>query len=159
MHCPFCKYHESKVIDSRLTEAGNSTRRRRECLSCLKRFTTYEQIEELPFMVIKKDGRRELLDRTKLRNGILKACEKRPIALDKIEQLIDLILQELRSNNENEIASQLIGETVADKLRDLDSIAYIRFASVYRQFADIESFIRELNIMMKNKNLNLEEGT
>jgi transcriptional repressor NrdR len=151
MRCPFCQFDESKVIDSRLTEAGNSTRRRRECLKCLKRFTTYEQIEEIPFMVVKKDGRRELFDRTKLRNGIIKACEKRPIASERIERLVDTISQELRNNSENEVASQVIGEAVANYLRDLDQVAYVRFASVYRQFADIESFIRELNMMRKIK--------
>jgi transcriptional repressor NrdR len=149
MRCPFCQFDESKVIDSRFTETGNSTRRRRECLKCLKRFTTYEQVEESPFMVIKKDGRRELFNRTKLRNGMLKACEKRPIALEKIEQLIDTILQELRNNSENEVDSKTIGEAVANKLRDLDQVAYVRFASVYRQFSDIESFIQELNMMRK----------
>jgi transcriptional repressor NrdR len=147
MRCPFCKFDESKVIDSRLTESGNSTRRRRECLKCFKRFTTYEQIEELPFMVIKKDGRHELFDRNKLRLGILKACEKRPIPLEAIEKLIDIIYQELRNNSENEVASQTIGEAVANRLRDLDHVAYVRFASVYKQFDDIESFIKELNII------------
>jgi transcriptional repressor NrdR len=151
MRCPFCQFDESKVIDSRFTETGNSTRRRRECLKCFKRFTTYEQVEELPFMVIKKDGRRELFNRTKLRNGMLKACEKRPIALEKIEQLIDTILQELRNNSENEVDSKTIGEAVANKLRDLDQVAYVRFASVYRQFSDIESFISELNMMRKKQ--------
>lgn len=151
MRCPFCKYEDSKVIDSRLTEAGNSIRRRRECLECAKRFTTYEQIEELPFMVIKKDERREPFDRAKLRNGIIKACEKRPISLEQIEKLIDNISQELRNNGESEVATQSIGEAVINQLRKLDQVAYVRFASVYRQFADIESFIRELKIIKKTK--------
>jgi transcriptional repressor NrdR len=147
MRCPFCKYEDSKVIDSRLTEAGNSIRRRRECLVCAKRFTTYEQIEELPFMVIKKDGRREPFDRTKLRTGIIKACEKRPIALEQIEKLIDNVSQGVRNTGESEVLTHLIGEAVINQLREIDQVAYVRFASVYRQFADIESFIRELNIM------------
>lgn len=151
MRCPFCKFEDSKVIDSRLTEAGNSIRRRRECLNCVKRFTTYEQIEELPFMVVKKDGRREPFDRSKLRNGIIKACEKRPISIEQIEKLIDNVLQELRSNSESEVATRAIGEAVVNHLRNLDQVAYVRFASVYRQFADIESFIRELKIIKKTK--------
>jgi transcriptional repressor NrdR len=153
MRCPFCKYDESKVIDSRLTESGSSTRRRRECLKCFRRFTTYEQVEELPFMVVKKDQRRELFERNKLRNGIIKACEKRPIALEKIEQLIDEIFQELRNDSDHEVSSQTIGEIVADKLRNLDQVAYVRFASVYRQFTDIDSFIKELEIMKKLNNV------
>jgi transcriptional repressor NrdR len=151
MRCPFCKFEDSKVIDSRSAEDGSSVRRRRECFKCAKRFTTYEQVEEIPLMVVKKDGRRETFDRKKLLQGLLKACEKRPVPITKIENTIDLIEKELRNSLEQEVTSKKIGEAVMHELRKIDQVAYVRFASVYRDFTDIDSFIRELNTLIKNK--------
>lgn len=149
MRCPFCGFAESKVIDSRATEEGNSIRRRRECLSCIRRFTTYEVIEELPLMVIKKDGRRTMFDRGKLLNGILKACEKRPVPLPVIEKVVDKVEKESRNQAEREITTRMIGEMVMAELKEIDQVAYVRFASVYRQFADINNFMCELELLMK----------
>ncbi len=151
MRCPFCSFVESKVIDSRATEEGNSIRRRRECLSCMRRFTTYEVIEEIPLMVIKKDGRRVIFDRTKLINGLLRACEKRPISLAMVEELADKVEKEIRNTMEREISTQQIGETVMQHLKEIDQVAYVRFASVYRQFADINNFVHELEALMKGQ--------
>jgi transcriptional repressor NrdR len=151
MRCPFCSFGESKVIDSRAAEEGSSIRRRRECLQCMRRFTTYEVIEESPLMVIKKDGRRELFDRTKLLNGILRACEKRPIPLSVVETVVDKVEKELRNLMEREVSSRTIGETVMRHLKDIDQVAYVRFASVYRQFADINNFMQELETLMKTQ--------
>jgi transcriptional repressor NrdR len=151
MKCPYCSYEESKVIDSRSADEGSSIRRRRECLSCAKRFTTYEMIEKLPLVVIKKDGRREFFDREKLLNGIIRSCEKRPISLDKMENLVDKVEQEIRNTIEREVATGLIGEIVMRYLKEVDQVAYVRFASVYRQFADIENFMQELQILMKHQ--------
>ncbi len=151
MRCPFCSYGESKVIDSRAAEEGSSIRRRRECLSCSRRFTTYEVVEESPLMVIKKDGRRELFDRTKLLNGILRACEKRPISLSTAEAVVDKVEKQLRNLMEREVSSRSIGETVMQHLKDIDQVAYVRFASVYRQFADINNFMQELETLMKTQ--------
>lgn len=145
MHCAKCGYEESKVIDSRSIEEGNSIRRRRECLNCSYRFTTYEKIEFSPIMVIKRNGMREQFDRTKLLNGILRSCEKRPVSLDEIENLVDSIEFELNNNLTREIESNQIGELVMEKLKQLDEISYVRFASVYRQFKDIEEFKEALN--------------
>lgn len=153
MRCPFCSYAESKVIDSRAAEEGSSIRRRRECLQCLRRFTTYEVVEESPLMVIKKDGRRELFDRTKLLNGILRACEKRPIPLSIVETVVDKVEKELRNLMEREVSSRNIGETVMGHLKDIDQVAYVRFASVYRQFADINNFMQELQTLMKTQSV------
>lgn len=144
MRCPYCEYHDSKVIDSRAAEEGNSIRRRRECLQCSKRFTTYEMIEDLPLRVIKKDGRRMAFDRSKILNGLLKACEKRPISLAVLEETTDKVEKELRNSMAREISSRLIGELVMKYLRELDHVAYVRFASVYREFTDIENFMQEL---------------
>ena len=144
MKCAFCGYKETKVIDSRLSSGGASIRRRRECLKCDKRFTTYEYVEETPLMVIKKDGRREPFDRKKIISGILKACEKRPISMDKIESLVTSIEHALQKKFEKEVASKNIGELLMAKLADLDEVAYVRFASVYRQFKDVNQFMREL---------------
>ena len=144
MRCPYCEYHDSKVIDSRAAEEGNSIRRRRECLQCFKRFTTYEMIEDLPLRVIKKDGRRTAFDRTKILNGLLKACEKRPISLAVLEETVDKVEKELRNSMVREVPSQLIGELVMKYLRELDHVAYVRFASVYREFTDIDNFMQEL---------------
>lgn len=144
MRCLFCGHMESKVIDSRSTEEGNTIRRRRECLECGKRFTTYEKIETIPMIVIKKDGVRETFDRDKVLNGILRACEKRPVSLSDIEKVIDDIESKLYNMLEREVTSERIGEMVMERLKDLDDIAYVRFASVYRQFKDINSFMDEL---------------
>ena len=151
MRCPFCAFPESKVVDSRAAEEGNSIRRRRECLSCARRFTTYEMIEELPLMVVKKDGRREMFDRSKLITGLLRACEKRPVSLTTIQQIAEKVDKELRSRPEKEVSTQQIGETVMQYLRDVDQVAYVRFASVYRQFADINNFMQELEALMKKR--------
>ncbi|NLL43698.1 MAG: transcriptional regulator NrdR [Firmicutes bacterium] len=151
MRCPFCSHLDSKVLDSRQTEEGASIRRRRECASCQKRFTTYERVDELPFLVIKKDGGREAFSRTKILNGILRACEKRPISLEVIEKTVDDIERHIRSGQDREIHSELIGELVMDKLRGLDDVAYVRFASVYRQFKDVEGFIEEVQQLRQDK--------
>ncbi len=150
MRCPFCMYVESKVVDSRATEEGNTIRRRRECLQCGKRFTTYEVIEKVPLIIIKKDGRRETFDKLKLLNGLVKAFEKRPVALEKIESLADNVEKELLNKMEREVSSQLVGETVMELLKDIDQVAYVRFASVYRQFTDLQNFMQELQVLMKN---------
>jgi len=152
MQCPFCAYIESKVVDSRAVSEGASIRRRRECLRCFRRFTTYEVVEKTPLMVIKKDGRREMFDRAKLLNGLLRSCEKRPIPLQSIEALVDQIEKELLNSLEREVTTQEIGEAVMRLLKDVDQVAYVRFASVYRQFADINNFMQELEQLMKTQN-------
>ncbi|MGI6149283.1 MAG: transcriptional repressor NrdR [Firmicutes bacterium] len=149
MRCPFCLNMDSKVLDSRQTEEGASIRRRRECTACGKRFTTYERLDEVPLMVVKKDGRREPFARTKILNGILRACEKRPISLQTIEEMVDKIEKTVRANLEHEVSSGAIGELVMEHLRELDDVAYVRFASVYRQFTDIDRFIEELEQLRK----------
>lgn len=149
MRCPYCSFEESKVIDSRSTEEGTAIRRRRECISCTKRFTSYEKIETIPIIVIKKDKNREVFDRQKIMNGLMKACEKRPVSLTSIEDMTDEIENYLSNSLEKEITSEKIGEMVMDRLRRLDEIAYVRFASVYRQFKDINSFMTELNKILK----------
>ena len=152
MKCPYCEYQESKVVDSRPTDEGQAIRRRRECISCGKRFTTYEKIEELPIVVVKKDGNRQVYDRNKLMNGIIKACEKRPVSMSSIEQIVDDIEKTIFNSLENEITSTQIGELVMNKLKDIDEVAYVRFASVYRQFKDVNSFMEELKkILGENK--------
>ncbi|HOB07850.1 MAG: transcriptional regulator NrdR [Limnochordia bacterium] len=149
MRCPFCFHKESKVLDSRATEEGASIRRRRECTKCSRRFTTYERLDEVPFMVVKKDGRREPFNRNKILNGVLRACEKRPISLDAIEAMIDEIERDVRNKTDREISSEQIGEIVMERLKRLDEVAYVRFASVYRQFKDINSFMMELQQLLK----------
>lgn len=149
MRCPFCSHSESKVIDSRPAEEGTTIRRRRECLACGKRFTTYEIMERLPLLVVKRDGSRQSFDRAKLYNGMVKACEKRPVPVDAIERIVDEIEQELQSSLEREVSSEVIGEMVMEHLKDLDEVAYVRFASVYRQFKDINTFLEELNKLLK----------
>jgi len=144
MKCPYCEFPESKVVDSRPTDEGQAIRRRRECMGCGKRFTTYEKIEELPIIVVKKDGNRQTYDRNKLMNGIIKACEKRPVSMSTIERIVDDIEKNLFNSLENEITSVEIGEMVMNKLKDVDEVAYVRFASVYRQFKDVNSFMEEL---------------
>ncbi|MCR5647926.1 MAG: transcriptional regulator NrdR [Oscillospiraceae bacterium] len=151
MRCPFCSYSESKVIDSRPAEEGSTIRRRRECLSCGKRFTTYEIMERLPLLVVKKDGRRQSFDRVKLLNGMVRACEKRPVPMAELEAIVDDIEQELQNSLEREVSSVTIGEMVMDRLKNLDEVAYVRFASVYRQFKDINTFMDELNKLLSSK--------
>ena len=151
MKCPFCGYTESKVIDSRPAEEGASIRRRRECLACQKRFTTYENIERLPMVVVKRDGSRESFDRVKLINGMVRACEKRPVSLARLEQIADEIEQELQGNLEREISTVNIGEMVMDRLKDVDEVAYVRFASVYRSFKDINTFMEELTKLLNSR--------
>ena len=151
MKCPYCGEVDSKVIDSRPTEDGEKIRRRRECLNCKKRFTTYEIVETVPLMVVKKDHSREVFDRQKLLNGMLRACEKRPVALSSLEQIADDIEQELQSALEREISTTEIGEMVMKRLKDVDEVAYVRFASVYRSFKDINTFMEELTKLLKQK--------
>lgn len=149
MQCPYCNYKESKVIDSRHTDS-ESIRRRRECESCKKRFTTYEKIETTPLMVIKKDNTREYFNGEKIKYGILKACEKRPVSVEKIEEIVSFIESEINKYYISEVETVKIGEMVMDRLKDVDEVAYVRFASVYRQFKDINTFVRELkNILME----------
>ena len=148
MKCPFCGEIDNKVIDSRLSKDGNVIRRRRECLVCTRRFTTYEHIEEIPIMIIKKDGRREEFSREKLRTGIQKACEKRNISINVIEEFIDELERDLRETGEKEIMSNILGEKVMMKLHELDDVAYVRFASVYREFKDVNDFVSELKSLL-----------
>ncbi|MDD2497163.1 MAG: transcriptional regulator NrdR [Desulfitobacteriaceae bacterium] len=152
MRCPFCDFADSKVLDSRPLDEGRSIRRRRECLKCQRRFTTYEKVEESPMFVVKKDGRREVFDRSKLLNGITKACEKRPIPLEKMEGLVRETEKDLANFFEGEIPSDRIGEIVMEQLKELDEVAYVRFASVYRQFKDIEKFLEEIKQLQKKDN-------
>lgn len=151
MRCPYCDYYDSRVVDSRPTEEGQAIRRRRECASCLKRFTTYEKIEEIPLIVVKKDGNRQAYDRNKLLNGIIKSCEKRPVPIEKIEKIVDDIEKTLSNSLEKEVTSVEIGEMVMSELKDLDEVAYVRFASVYRQFKDVNSFMDELKSMLDER--------
>ena len=152
MKCPFCAFSDSKVIDSRPAEEGATIRRRRECLACQKRFTTYEVIERLPLVVIKRDGSRQSFDKIKLINGMVRACEKRPVALQTLEKIADDIEQELQSNLEREISTVDIGEMVMARLKNVDEVAYVRFASVYRSFKDINTFMEELSKLLTDKN-------
>ncbi len=151
MKCPYCRYTENKVLDSRESEGGLSIRRRRECLSCQKRFTTYERIEELSIMVIKKDGTREPFDRKKLLNGMVKACNKRPVSLIDLENIVDLLEEQAFTSPGREISSQILGELIMKSLYNLDEVAYVRFASVYRQFKDIGQFMQELKDLLQSK--------
>ena len=151
MKCPYCGHSESRVIDSRPAEEGATIRRRRECLSCQKRFTTYEIMERVPLVVIKKDGSRQTFDKMKILNGLLRACEKRPVALSDMQQVADEIEQELQNSLEREIDSTIIGELVMKKLKGLDEVAYVRFASVYRSFKDLNTFMDELDKLLKDK--------
>lgn len=149
MRCPYCGKSKDRVMDTRISQAGKAVRRRRECLNCKKRFTTYEYVEEHPLMVRKKDGRREPFNRSKLMAGILKACEKRPISMKRLEKLVDSIQQELLKDFPTEVKSKQIGELVMRKLHSLDQVAYVRFASVYRQFRDIKQFMKELKFLLR----------
>ena len=151
MKCPFCGHPESKVIESRPADENASIRRRRECLACGKRFTTYETVESLPIVVIKKDGSRQSFDRQKVLRGMIRACEKRPVSLAELERIADEIEQELQNSMEREIRTADIGEKVMERLRSVDQVAYVRFASVYRQFKDIDTFMAELNKLLAEK--------
>lgn len=151
MMCPFCGHKEDKVIDSRESKEGDSIRRRRQCLGCERRFTTYERSDEIPYMVIKKDGRRERFDRQKVLAGLLKACEKRPVAMGKLAEVVDVVEGRLADNSDREISTTQIGEMLMEHLQVLDKIAYVRFASVYRDFQDVEAFLNELKNLVLQK--------
>ena len=151
MKCPFCHHAENRVIDSRISKDSSSIRRRRECLSCGKRFTTYEVVEDVLPMVVKKDGRREPFDRMKIRNGLIKACEKRPISIDVIEGVVDRVERACQDTQGKEISASLVGEKVMAELHQLDGVAYVRFASVYRQFRDVNDFLDELKDLLNAK--------
>jgi transcriptional repressor NrdR len=151
MRCPFCNHPEDKVIDSRESKEGESIRRRRECLKCTRRFTTYERIDEIPYMVVKKDGRREKFDRQKVMQGLVKASEKRPISMGKLAGIIDEVETRLSETPDRELSTVEIGELLMEKLKALDKIAYVRFASVYRDFQDVDAFLREVSDLMKHK--------
>ena len=151
MKCPYCGYQESKVVDSRHSDDGASIRRRRECLSCQKRFTTYETVESLPMIVVKKDNSRQSFDRNKILNGMVRACEKRPVSMAELEAVADEIEQIVQNSLDREVSTAHIGDLVMDRLKPLDEVAYVRFASVYRQFKDINSFMHELNKILQEK--------
>ncbi|MFZ3049155.1 MAG: transcriptional regulator NrdR [Desulfatirhabdiaceae bacterium] len=151
MKCPFCGQMESRVTDSRIWKEGEAIRRRRECIHCGKRFTTYEYIEAVPMMIVKKDGRREAYNRDKVRQGILKACEKRNISMDVIDDFLDSLERDIRGSGKNEIPTSHIGEKIMVRLHDLDDIAYVRFASVYREFKDVNDFVEELKVILSHQ--------
>ena len=151
MKCPFCNHVEDRVIDSRLSQDGNTTRRRRECLKCSKRYTTYERVEETLPLVVKKDGGREQFDRAKILNGIMKACEKRPVSIESIEKTVDTLEMRFLDAGEKEIQSSIIGESIMEEIKRLDEVAYVRFASVYRDFRDINEFMSELKELLELK--------
>ncbi|GBC59685.1 transcriptional regulator NrdR [Desulfonema ishimotonii] len=158
MKCPFCGEIDNKVVDSRLTRDRNAIRRRRECLACSRRFTTYEHIEDIPIMIVKKDGRREVFNRDKVRAGILRACEKRDVSMDAIEDFLDELERDLREAEAKEVPSALIGEKIMNRLHELDDVAYVRFASVYREFKDVSDFVSELE-SLQGRDPAREEGT
>lgn len=149
MKCPYCEFEESKVVDSRPTDEGEAIRRRRECLQCGKRFTTYEKVETTPLMVVKKDGSRQMFDSQKLLNGIMRACEKRPVATKDMERIVADIESSMQNQLQREISSEEIGEMVMARLKNVDEVAYVRFASVYRQFKDVSTFIEEVNRLLE----------
>jgi transcriptional repressor NrdR len=151
MTCPFCNHREDKVIDSRESKEADVVRRRRECLKCAKRFTTYERIDEIPYMVVKKGGRREKFDRQKVLAGLLKACEKRPVSMAKLAEIVDEVENHLAENPDREISTTEIGELLMERLQALDKVAYVRFASVYRDFQDVETFLGELQSLVRQK--------
>ncbi len=151
MKCPFCNHLQDKVVDSRETKEGDTIRRRRECLACERRYTTYERIDEVPYMVVKKDGRREKFDRQKVLGGLLKACEKRPVSMAKLAELVNRVESKVSDSPDREISTTEIGEYLMDSLRDLDKIAYVRFASVYRDFQDEQAFFNELKNLVRQK--------
>ena len=151
MKCPFCNHLHDKVVDSRESKEGEAIRRRRECLACERRFTTYERIDEVPYMVVKKDGRREKFDRQKVLGGLLKACEKRPVSMAKLSEMVNRVESKVTDSPDREISTTEIGEFLMESLRELDKIAYVRFASVYRDFQDEEAFFNELKNLMRHK--------
>lgn len=157
MKCPFCAFADTKVIDSRLGKEGNNIRRRRECMQCERRFTTYERVEEILPLVVKKDGRREAFDRMKIIAGMQKACEKRPVSIETIEKVVDQLERQLQESGEKEIIASRIGEAVMDALHHIDEVAYVRFASVYRQFKDINEFMDELKDLLARGNARAED--
>ncbi|PLX90746.1 MAG: transcriptional regulator NrdR [Desulfuromonas sp.] len=152
MNCPFCGHDDTRVVDSRLGKEGNNVRRRRECPACERRFTTYERVEEILPWVIKKDGRREAFDRAKIISGMQRACEKRPVSVEQIEAMVDQLERSFQEQGEKEIDASLIGKAVMEKLHEADEVAYVRFASVYRQFKDINEFMSELTDLLKHSN-------
>ena len=152
MTCPFCRHRQDRVIDSRESKEGDLIRRRRECLKCLRRFTTYERSDEIPYMVVKRDGRRERFDRQKVLEGLLRACEKRPVPMAKLAEVVDAVESALAENPDREVSTAAIGELVLERLKKLDKIAYVRFASVYRDFQDAEAFLVELKDLFRDKN-------
>jgi transcriptional repressor NrdR len=151
MKCPYCGFIDDKVIDSRPTDEGTAIRRRRECSKCVRRFTTYEKVESIPLMVVKKDSTREPFNRDKLMTGLLRACEKRPVSISDLEKLIDEVEMQIQNSLQREVSTTDIGEMIMERLKGLDDVAYVRFASVYRQFRDINSFIKELDKLLKEK--------
>ena len=151
MKCPACGHLENKVIDSRASDEGKSIKRRRECLACQKRFNTYEVVENIPLMVIKKNDSREAFDRNKVMNGIIRACQKRPVSVEQIEKIVNDIENELQNSLNNEVPTHKIGSLIMDKLKDIDAVSYVRFASVYREFKDVETFMREIENILHNK--------
>jgi len=151
MKCPFCAFLEDKVIDSRESREGDAIRRRRQCLKCEKRFTTYERIDEVPYMVVKKDGRREKFDRQKVLNGLLRACEKRPVPMGRLADLVDEVESRITEAADRELSTTEIGEMLVDRLREIDKVAYVRFASVYHDFQDVEAFVTELKDLIQKK--------
>lgn len=151
MICPFCGHRQDRVIDSRESKEGDSIRRRRQCLACERRYTTYERTDEIPYMVVKKDGRREKFDRQKMLSGLLKACEKRPIPMARLAEIVNEVEARLNESAERELDTTIIGEMVMDRLRGLDKVAYVRFASVYRDFQDVEAFLSELKVLIRKK--------
>lgn len=153
LKCPYCNYEESKVVDSRATDDKTAIRRRRECLKCNKRYTTYEKVENIPILVIKRNSSREFFDRNKIINGLIKACEKRPVSRCEIESIADEVEKQLNNQMKTEVQSQYIGELIMDVLKDIDEVCYVRFASVYRQFKDINTFIEEIENLMNRKHV------
>jgi transcriptional repressor NrdR len=151
MKCPFCGFLEDKVVDSRETKDGDSIRRRRECLSCNRRFTSYEKIDEIPYMVVKKDGRRETFDRNKVLSGLLRACEKRPISMAQLEKIVNDVEKQVQDTAERELPTTDVGKIIMQKLKELDKVAYVRFASVYLEFEDVSEFMSELKILVKSR--------
>jgi transcriptional repressor NrdR len=151
MTCPFCRYRQDRVIDSRESKEGDLIRRRRECLKCLRRFTTYERSDEIPYMVVKRDGRRERFDRQKVLEGLLRACEKRPVPIAKLAEVVDAAESSLAENPEREVSTAAIGELVMERLKKLDKIAYVRFASVYKDFQDAEAFLEEIKDLLQDR--------
>lgn len=151
MTCPFCGHREDRVIDSRESKEGDLIRRRRQCLSCQRRFTTYERSDEIPYMVVKKDGRREKFDRQKVLSGLLKACEKRPVSMSTLAEIVDEVESRLADNPDREMSTTEVGEMLMDRLKAVDKIAYVRFASVYRDFQDVEAFLNELKVLLQKR--------